>query len=533
MTQPAHPRRPRRRSGRDRVHPPDAGVDRAAQSRGTSSRIAREVFVEETKCLDTDLSCGEIPIAVAFHVGLAAVPPSTVGFDDEARVGQVEIDGAGRLAERRQRVLAHRADDAGQVQDVSELAFQDGRSERITATPLIEQVGQAARATPSLPTDPKQRAPHGLVSDNSAEMRRVQNGPQSGRSIVGREIDDRASRRREPQSSDRDDVLVGKVSRSMHDDRASRRRGPVNDRHRGPAAKHTIDAPVPPGRAVRYGRGGSRSQVRHPEFSEGQLRRAHHDEHASGGDAEPRGPHGPSDRGGRDPGVEQLCSTHRSGLRAPESRHFPINVPHGRGTVRATTDTQDDRCSDATRVPTLSRPPFWARSRSPLGRKRAQNEAWAKRGRSVGAASAKADVTWLRESVGMSESVVDISRFPFHLGLGATVDRLDEFDGSMDWYERYGAATESDGVEGRLVSMHTFDAPWDSWEVHPAGHELVVCISGRLVVIQEVEGEVRTVPLTAGQAVVNEPGVWHTADVDERTTALFITAGTGTEVRPR
>ncbi len=41
------------------------------------------------------------------------------------------------------------------------------------------------------------------------------------------------------------------------------------------------------------------------------------------------------------------------------------------------------------------------------------------------------------------------------------------------------------------------------------------------------------VTLESGQAIVNPAGVWHTADVDGCATALFITAGVGTQVRPR
>ena len=36
-----------------------------------------------------------------------------------------------------------------------------------------------------------------------------------------------------------------------------------------------------------------------------------------------------------------------------------------------------------------------------------------------------------------------------------------------------------------------------------------------------------------GEYVINAPGVWHTADVEGSATALFITAGAGTEHRPR
>ena len=42
----------------------------------------------------------------------------------------------------------------------------------------------------------------------------------------------------------------------------------------------------------------------------------------------------------------------------------------------------------------------------------------------------------------------------------------------------------------------------------------------------------RQTALNAGQYAVNEPGVWHSADVQGEATALFITAGKDTEHRP-
>lgn len=127
----------------------------------------------------------------------------------------------------------------------------------------------------------------------------------------------------------------------------------------------------------------------------------------------------------------------------------------------------------------------------------------------------------------------DLTTFPVHLGLGARIDHLEEFDGTPAWYERYGAAVADDGTEGRLVSMFTFTESWDSWEMHPTGEELVLCVDGAMVLHQELDGEHATVELRAGQAVVNPRGAWHTADVDAPATAVFITAGIGTQVRPR
>jgi mannose-6-phosphate isomerase-like protein (cupin superfamily) len=126
-----------------------------------------------------------------------------------------------------------------------------------------------------------------------------------------------------------------------------------------------------------------------------------------------------------------------------------------------------------------------------------------------------------------------LEKFPAHLGLGATAVREPEFTGDMAWYEAYGARHAADGKEGRLVSMHTFTMSWDTWEMHPAGDEMVICTAGQITLHQDIDGKVRTVTLKTGEAVINPPGVWHTADVDEPATALFITAGMGTEVRPR
>ena len=119
-----------------------------------------------------------------------------------------------------------------------------------------------------------------------------------------------------------------------------------------------------------------------------------------------------------------------------------------------------------------------------------------------------------------------------HLGLGATAVPQPPFDG-MAWYAGYGERHGSDGAEGRLVALHTFSAPWDSWEMHPTGAEVVLCVEGTITLTQEVEGEERQVTLERGEYAINAPGVWHTADVEGTCTALFITAGEGTQHRPR
>jgi mannose-6-phosphate isomerase-like protein (cupin superfamily) len=126
-----------------------------------------------------------------------------------------------------------------------------------------------------------------------------------------------------------------------------------------------------------------------------------------------------------------------------------------------------------------------------------------------------------------------LETFPLHLGLGATAVPQPEF-GGMEWYEAYGARHMADGAEGRLVAMHRFTESWTSWEMHPLGAEVVVCTEGSITLIQELaDGSEASVTLGPGQYAINPPGVWHTADVATSATALFITAGAGTQHRTR
>jgi mannose-6-phosphate isomerase-like protein (cupin superfamily) len=122
---------------------------------------------------------------------------------------------------------------------------------------------------------------------------------------------------------------------------------------------------------------------------------------------------------------------------------------------------------------------------------------------------------------------------PLHLGLGATAVPQPAFVPDLSWYEGYGERHGNDGREGRLLSMHTFDAPWSSWEMHPEGAEVVLVVDGRLTLIQRDGEGTRRIELAAGQYAINPPGVWHTADADAPVTAVFVTSGIGTQHEPR
>ena len=129
---------------------------------------------------------------------------------------------------------------------------------------------------------------------------------------------------------------------------------------------------------------------------------------------------------------------------------------------------------------------------------------------------------------------IDLEQWPIHLGVHGSAVVEPAFTRGMEWYVDYAARHAADGADGRLVSLFTFTEPWTSWEMHPSGHEVVVCVRGSITLHQEhPNGSTNSVTLGPGQYAINDPGVWHTADIDGEATALFITAGEGTQGRPR
>ena len=133
----------------------------------------------------------------------------------------------------------------------------------------------------------------------------------------------------------------------------------------------------------------------------------------------------------------------------------------------------------------------------------------------------------------MSENAFDLSKTFIHLGLGATAVELPDFSWSAERMREYLRTFVHDRDEGRLVGITTHRKDWPHWERHAKGDEVVFVLSGRCEVIQEIDGEHRTIALGPGQAVINPRGVWHTSNVQEPGDSLFITAGRKTEYRPR
>jgi mannose-6-phosphate isomerase-like protein (cupin superfamily) len=95
----------------------------------------------------------------------------------------------------------------------------------------------------------------------------------------------------------------------------------------------------------------------------------------------------------------------------------------------------------------------------------------------------------------------------------ATIDRRSDLDG------------------GRLVLLFHAEKDWDSWEMHPAGDEIVMLLSGDADLVLDGPAGERVVPLRGRQAVIVPRGVWHRAIVHAPCDTLHITRGDGTQHR--
>lgn len=84
---------------------------------------------------------------------------------------------------------------------------------------------------------------------------------------------------------------------------------------------------------------------------------------------------------------------------------------------------------------------------------------------------------------------------------------------------------------GYLVSEYEFTEDWSSWENHPNGDELVVCLAGAMTFVMETSKGLEKVRLKAGRYVIVPKNTWHTAKVREGAKALFVTWGSGTKHR--
>jgi mannose-6-phosphate isomerase-like protein (cupin superfamily) len=135
--------------------------------------------------------------------------------------------------------------------------------------------------------------------------------------------------------------------------------------------------------------------------------------------------------------------------------------------------------------------------------------------------------------VNHERDAMDLRTTPVHLGLGSRATPVEGFAWDPEVLQAYSAAVAADGAEGRMVAIFDGDGLGDHWESHPAGDELVICLSGSVKVTRDVDGAPEHVLLGPGEATINPAGVWHVVDMEGPTSLLSITATLGTDHRPR
>ncbi len=87
------------------------------------------------------------------------------------------------------------------------------------------------------------------------------------------------------------------------------------------------------------------------------------------------------------------------------------------------------------------------------------------------------------------------------------------------------------GFQGcELISCFEFEQDWSSWEMHPAGDETVILLSGQVTfVLQQDAGEELVLLEQPGDFVVVPKNTWHSARTQVKTKLLFVTPGEGTQ----
>jgi mannose-6-phosphate isomerase-like protein (cupin superfamily) len=90
------------------------------------------------------------------------------------------------------------------------------------------------------------------------------------------------------------------------------------------------------------------------------------------------------------------------------------------------------------------------------------------------------------------------------------------------------------GDVSRLIVRRAVTADWTSWEMHPAGDEVIMLLEGDIELQIECEGQHTSVVLDQQQSFARIPrGAWHTLSVQRPATLLFVTPEAGTRQRPR
>ena len=86
---------------------------------------------------------------------------------------------------------------------------------------------------------------------------------------------------------------------------------------------------------------------------------------------------------------------------------------------------------------------------------------------------------------------------------------------------------------GRLITSFEMTTDWDTWEMHPAGPEVIIVTEGAVRFRLDDDTTGQELDVHAPHYIVVPAGTWHTADALGRARLVVITWGAGTRIRPR
>jgi mannose-6-phosphate isomerase-like protein (cupin superfamily) len=124
-------------------------------------------------------------------------------------------------------------------------------------------------------------------------------------------------------------------------------------------------------------------------------------------------------------------------------------------------------------------------------------------------------------------AVVDLSDVPFYLSIEGLV-RPRPRTGMSTQELAEGSPTRTGCTLVLKYVREPADVHYPVWEMHTAGDELLILVSGALVVELRLDGRTATTALVAESAFVVPAGVWHRLIVCEPSVLIAITPRHGT-----
>ena len=126
----------------------------------------------------------------------------------------------------------------------------------------------------------------------------------------------------------------------------------------------------------------------------------------------------------------------------------------------------------------------------------------------------------------MEQESLDLTKTYLQLADDGAVKPIEN---TPDFWESLAAGGVS--LDGRLVTAFHVTEDMPGWEMHPAGDEVLVAISGAIDVILDLPDGYRRIALVNCRVGIVPKGIWHRFEVREPGMLVFITAGNGTQHR--